>query len=708
VLVQVESTRQRGVSDEDGRFVIDDVPPGPQTLLVSVVGFGLVRREIVVDDVAGAEVTIQVAEGASTYVEDVAVTAGRFREAEPGAASQAVLGSRELLALRGVIADDPFRAVQVLPGVAAADDFRAEFAVRGLGPSHVGLAIDDVDSPLLFHTVRGVSETGSLALINSDVLEEATLLSGAYPQKLGSHLGARLDFRTRDGARDRLRVRAMVSGSATTTVWEGPIRDGERGSWLVAARRSYIDWILRRVDPTVDATFSFLDGQGKLTLTPTPSQTLRLSVIAGASNLEDNDEDEDSFNAFHRGLSQTVIGNAQWRFARSASWTLTQQVYVVQARYQNRVADGRSREEGRDRDVTWRAGFQWAPSIRHVVEAGAHAQWLDAGRVNRRFSTPTASLTTVDARRDTTSRSVWASYRWTPVSRVTLSPGLRIERWAIVNDSAASPWLLAEWQVASGTRLRAGAAVQRQAPTLDDALWLRPGDTLAAERAVMTDVGVEQRLAEAWRLSASVYHRDESDRLGLLGDQFRRVNGRVIRPTGRYILNTLDGTARGAELTIERRSLNGVGGWLSYAWGDATTRNTTSGEEYAGDFDQRHTVNASVAYRWSAGASVAGRYRFGSNFPLGGYLVPDGDIHRLTDARNAGRLPAYSRLDIRGDRAFTFRRRRVTVFAEIVNVLNRGNVRVQSGGIDVVSGAVYRATEKLFPILPSAGVLIEF
>src|SRR5262245_13855526 len=79
VLVQIDATRQRAISDGDGRFVIDSVPVGSQTLVVSVVGFGLVRRTVVVTT-DGVELTIPVAEGASTYVEDVAVTAGRFRE----------------------------------------------------------------------------------------------------------------------------------------------------------------------------------------------------------------------------------------------------------------------------------------------------------------------------------------------------------------------------------------------------------------------------------------------------------------------------------------------------------------------------------------------------------------------------------------------------------------------------------------------------
>jgi hypothetical protein len=208
VLVKVQGTGQQAFSDGDGRFKISDVPVGPQTLLISVVGYGLVRRDVMVAGTNDADVTIPVSEGASTYVEEISVGASRFRESEPGVSTQSVLGSRELLALRGLVADDPFRAVQVLPGVTTGDDFRAEFAVRGLGPNHIGISIDGVDSPLLFHTVRGVQDTGSLALINSDILDSAALLAGPHPQKLNAHLGSQLDFTTRDGSRERLTVRA--------------------------------------------------------------------------------------------------------------------------------------------------------------------------------------------------------------------------------------------------------------------------------------------------------------------------------------------------------------------------------------------------------------------------------------------------------------------------------------------------------------------
>jgi hypothetical protein len=595
--------------------------------------------------------------------------------------------------------------VQTLPGVAATDDYRAEFAVRGLGPYHVGLSIDEVDSRLLVHTVRSIGDTGSLALINSDILEDATLFSGTYPQAMGSHLGARLDFRTRDGARDRLHVRALVSGSAATTVWEGPLGSGTRGSWLVAGRKSYIDWILRRVD-ILDGAFGFSDVQGKLTLNPTPKHTLRVSFIGGRSALDE--EEDEGLNTLDRGGARTLIGNVQWRFTPSAKLAVAQQLYVIDSDFRNRVSDGRVREEGSDGDLTWRSNVEWAPSSRHFVQAGVQAQALDADRTNHILTSPTSSVTLRDAHIDTASYAGWVTYRWTPSRHVVFSPGVRVERWNLVDRTSASPWLLAEWQPGAATRVRGGVGVQRQAPGLDEALVAAQNDALRAERARVTDIGIERRLTDSWRVLATAFHRDESDRLRFVDSEFRLVDGTIVRPTAPYVDNVLDGTAHGFDLTLERRATSGFTGWLSYEFSKATNTDVTTGETYASDFDQRHTLNANVSFRWSERSSLSVRYRFGSNFPLQGYFEPNGEFHVLSSERNAGRLPAYSRLDVRADRAFTYRRSRLTLFVEVLNVLDRENVRTQSPSLNLRTGQVFQLTEKLFPVLPSAGVLIEF
>ncbi len=716
VLVRVQSTGQQAFSDADGRFEIVGVPSGPQVVLVSVVGFGLVRRDVAVAAGEAVDVRIAVAEGASTYVEDVAVTGTASATGSRGC-QPVRLGSRDLLALRGLVADDPFRAVQVLPGVATGDDFRAEFAVRGLGPSNIGIAVDGVDSPLLFHTVRGVQDTGSIGLINSDIIESATLFAGVHPQRLGSHLGSRLDFTTRDGSRERLTVRGLLSASAASTVWEGPLGRSKRASWLVAVRKSYIDWLIRQIDSASDTTFGFSDAQGKLSVDLSPRQTLRVSLIAGRSVLREEEADPGP-NALDRAQAATVIGNVQWRFTPSPRVTISQQAYVLHARYSNQVIDGRTREEGSDLDLTWRGSAAWNPNPGHLIEFGANAQTLDAERIDRRFSAQ-SEATLRDATGDARSAAGWVQDRWTPAARFSVTPGVRVEHWRAPRNSQnsgftstggsytrASPWLLTELEIRPRLRARFGAGLQHQAPTIDQSFYTRPGDDLLPESARTIEGGLEQRFGAAWRVAGTVYHRKDRDGFRFVDAEVRLFNNELVLPTVPYLANVLTGDTRGVELVLERRSVNGLNGWLSYAWNKSTLSDGT--ESFPSDYDQRHTVNTYIVYRWSGRTSLSARMRYGSNFPIAGYIeeVPDG--YALSERRNGARLPAYSRLDLRADRTFTLRKSRLTLFLEVVNAMNRDNFRPNSPFFSIATRRVFEPTEKLFPLLPVAGLLIEF
>ncbi len=85
--------------------------------------------------------------------------------------------------------------------------------------------------------------------------------------------------------------------------------------------------------------------------------------------------------------------------------------------------------------------------------------------------------------------------------------------------------------------------------------------------------------------------------------------------------NTLTGDTNGAEIVLERRAVSGLNGWLSYAWNDTQLEDPARGDpsNFPSDYDQRHTVNAYVAYRWGGRTSLSARMRYGSNFPIAGY-----------------------------------------------------------------------------------------
>jgi hypothetical protein len=105
-------------------------------------------------------------------------------------------------------------------------------------------------------------------MLNTDVLSQVSLLSGVQARRHGDWLGATLQVDVREGSRDRTGLRGAVSGTSASFVAEGPLGSGRRGSWLVSLRRSYLDWLIRKVEPDFDSTLGFYDGYAKIVASP--------------------------------------------------------------------------------------------------------------------------------------------------------------------------------------------------------------------------------------------------------------------------------------------------------------------------------------------------------------------------------------------------------------------------------------------------------
>jgi hypothetical protein len=280
-----------------------------------------------------------------------------------------------------------------------------------------------------------------------------------------------------------------------------------------------------------------------------------------------------------------------------------------------------------------------------------------------------------------------------------------------------------EVQLSERTRLRGGSGVYRQFPDLDQVYGLHGGGPdLRPERAVHIDAGIEHTLPRQTRLLFNVYARRERDVLWTSDAEPRRsasgafVAGSFLAPW----VNSLRGDARGVEVVARRDAADGFSGWAGYGYGRLRYTNTQTEERFWADADQRHTLSLYGNYRLSSRASVSGRYRYGSNYPIAGYIGPpqaalgtvpliDGRplFAGLVSERNTLRLPAYSRLDVRADRAFNWSGRRLILFVDVASVLNRTNLRNASYTVDR-AGRVFETTESLMPIVPSGGFVFEF
>lgn len=711
VLVLVEDGKQSTQTDSSGTFKIAAISAGPHRLYVSVVGYILVRREVVVLAGENLDVTIPLSEGTGTYTETVTVAGDRFRSADPGVASQQVLGSADIQNLRGVLADDPLRAVQVLPGVASADDLRSEFSVRGSPFTHLNMTVEGFSTPYLLHTVRAIedqSSSGSVAMINSDILEDVTLLSGGYAQRYGDRTGAEIDFRLREGSRERRQARVAVSGTSASIVGEGPIGRTKRGSWLVSARQSYLQLLVERLlDDGNGFNFGFSDTQGKLVFDLSPTQRAEFTVIAGRSKLEEKREDLDSQDLF-TGRNSSAIAIGTWRLTRSRG-VLTTRALASYNQFTNETTEQLPLDNGHDKEAAGRVDGTVTLSRHVLADAGAQAEFVDETRFRQRFSGALGRYRTInDFQGHATRSGGYAQVRLT-AGPVTFIPGARVDHWTLTDETTASPWLQGEWQLSKAMTLRGGSGIYRQFPDFEQVIGTLGLPGADAQRADQYDLGFEHRIGSSLRWQATVFDREESGFFRRPAAETRLINGRVVRGavTAPYE-NQLDGYARGVEFLVQRRSTHGLSGWLAYSYGRTHRTDDLTHESYWSDLDQRHAVNLYLSYRVSDRTNLSAKIRGGTNVPAPGYYEQQGDAYVVSANRNLLRLPTYSRVDLRANRTFNWSRKRLTLFAEVINLFNRDNVRFNPPSVNAATGRVSNLFESLIPIVPSAGILIEF
>ena len=714
VSVRLQSTGRTVVTGDDGRFEIADVPIGSQELYVSAVDFILVKRTVTVAAGSTTEVSIVLAEGTGTYTETVNVRGtsgtGNISRREPAVASAQTLGGRELQQLRGILTNDPLRAVQVLPAVAAGDDFRSEFAIRGAGIQQMNFTFEGIATPFLLHTVQQVHDSGSIAMVNGDVLEEITLLNGAYPQRHGNRTAAEVDFQMREGSRDRAQSHLSVSAIDASGVVEGPLGSSKRGSWLFSARKSYLDLIVERLYPEQNLSFGFADTQAKLTYDVTARHQVQVAFTGGRSRLERTPDLLGAGN-LRDATNQSALAVVTWRYLPSPRFSLSQRAAVVQNRFRNSSRDGAELDGGDAGEAIYRVDSSLSPTARVLIEGGGEArqtsgigreQRLVAGRFQTREAYDSAA----------TSVSLYGQVRLGSSTGFSITPGARVDHHSLVARTTASPWVQVLWPVTTRIAVRGGGSLHHQEPDFAEVLGSRGTRDLRPERAYHADAGVEGRIGTSGRWQVTAYDREDRDLLRLPDIDLRVVNGIVLTGsvTSHYV-NALDGHARGLEWLVQRQSLNGFSGWASYALGFARYRDETTGESFWGDLDQRHTVNLYGIYRVNDRLSVSARFRVGSNFPAVGYWAARDGIDyagELSAGRNTLRVAPYSRLDARANRTFTWDRKRLTLFLEAINVYNRSNVRAALPSVNRRTLEATGLFEKMIPLIPSVGILLEF
>lgn len=285
VRVSILETRRETITGDDGRFAIEGIPAGEYTLQADAVGYWLIDAGFTL--AAGEQVKefeIALTPDNLTRTDTVKVTGDIFQGSDSPAIAETNLTAQEIRETSTVLADDPFRSIQALPGVSAAgnDDFLAQFSVMGAAYENVGIYIDGVLVPSPFHGAQiSEGEGATLSIFTTETLASIQLYPAAYPEKYGDDVGAALELETRDGSRIAPVYRISAGLADSEANGEGPLGRRKQGSWLASARKSYLGYLFRSRLNDASDDVSFYDANLKLDYDLTPKQRVNFYGVGG-------------------------------------------------------------------------------------------------------------------------------------------------------------------------------------------------------------------------------------------------------------------------------------------------------------------------------------------------------------------------------------------------------------------------------------------
>jgi hypothetical protein len=719
-------------TDENGAFTLTDLPAGDLQLLVTCIGYDRVTQTVHLAVGTSAPTVIALYPEASTPTQTVTVTAPVFDTLDAtNPSSEETLSKQEIQALSLVLLGDPMRAAQALPGVTSNNDFDSQLSIRGAGPGQVGVYIDGIDTHDFFDTLSfssgGVGGTANLTLpiVNADMVSAMSLLPGAYPSNYGDSTAAIFNMDTREGDFNKFSGRLMYGLLGSSAIVDGPFAD-HRGSWIFSGNTSHLSDLsgvignVKSYDKTPGAPppqntlkFNFNNFQNKEVYKLSDRQQIGISAIYGNFGANKNlttasknpPDDLDTLN------SQHLLADAFWKYTPNAKLLAQAKIYTVVSQSNDKNLYGGPLDRNGTTETGFRTdmSYQFLPS--QQLDSGVYVSNLEGHQTSYSFQAaqPTIpSATLVNYGHSAAEESFYLLDTWR-AKHFALTSGGRIEHSNLTGQTVSLPQGALTYHPGESWTLRAGAGSYAEFPVFDEEYGYYGNQSLRAEISDSYNLSVARTLGRYARILTEVYDREDRNQIFSLNGP-RLVNGQAQLLDNPYE-NSVHGHARGAEITLQRRSANRLSGWVSYAYSETMYYEPQDQLQFVSDYDQRHTINLFASYRLRPTFAISTQYRYGSGMPVPGFVEfgPDGALV-LTAQRDQVRLPAYSRLDFRGNKAWSFDRFRLTLAGELLNVTDHANyfflgedpMRIQS-----VSDLAAQE-KKSVPILPAVSLSIEF
>lgn len=592
---------------------------------------------------------------------------------------------------------DIIKSLQMLPGVKSDGEGSCGFQVRG-GTSAQNLVL--VDNTPMYNTGHLV---GLFSAFNDEALQTAALYKGQIPAKFGGATSSVLDITTKAGDMYDWHGGVSVGLLASKIFIEGPIAE-DKASFLLTARRSYMDFFLKASPQYKDNTLNFYDINYRADINASPKNKLFVSFYYGRDNMAVDDLMEMHWGntTLTGGWKHLANNNLRFNTTLAYSFYGSNMGYFVSDK--NYVFDAHIRQGILREDIDWR------PNPNHAVSAGVQAAYQDV--LSAEWDCMALHEKNNRSKWDI---NTWINDDWEICSALEVSAGIRYDHFGIYDN--LEPRASMKVNINRCHNIKAG--------------YSRTTQNIHAIRNSSMSMPMDR-----YTVSTSFVKPEKADQVSLGYFGMTENENYDFSIEGYYkwvrdIYDFKDGKNYASDIEIENIILGGKGrayglefcmhknngtltGWISYtlSWSKNKIDGINNGNWYTANNDRRHDINAVAMKKlnknWDLSASFIYTSGQALTAPSAKYKI-DGTTTVYYAERNGYRAPACHHLDISAVHTKRTKKNEQQWTFGIYNIYNRENPYVITFTEDKSKATNISAKQTaLFGLIPFVSFSVKY
>lgn len=665
-IVSIKENADIAVETNEYGFYSLSVDSGSCTLVVQNEGYEKIEHPIMLQKNVTYDVAME--EENLTELENVVMTEEKddhnVKDAQVGSMK---LDVKEISKIPVFLGEkDIIKTLQLTPGVKSGGDGSAGMYVRGGAGDQNLILLDEAPVYNASHLL------GFFSTFNSDALKDVTIYKGGMPAQYGGRLSSVLDIKMKEGNNQKYNVSGGLGMISSRLNVEGPIKK-DKGSFLIAGRRSYADLFLKLSPTFKDTKLFFYDLNLKANYQINSKNRVYLSGYFGQDKLGISTFGINWGNATGTLRWNSIINS---KLFSNTSFILSNYNYKISINNSTGDIDIKSKI----RDYNFKQEFSYSPNNKHFVRFGVNAihHTLTPGQI----TSSNASQVFVQLQeRYSWENAAYVSDEWKTSGRLRVNYGLRLVNFSamgggnfytydnkgkvidtryysgdkvVKNYLNLEPRLSASYTLSSTNSLKVGYArnvqnlhlISNSVSTSPTDLWISSSKNVKPEVSDQVSIGYFQNFKNnEYEFSAETYYKDMQNQIDYRDGANTTANDKI---EGELLFGK--GRAYGLEVMLKKKS-GRFNGWIGYTLSRTEKQidGINNNEWYAARQDRTHDISVVGIFDLSKKWSISGAWVYYTGnavtFPTGKYTV-DGTTRYLYTERNGYRMPAYHRLDI--------------------------------------------------------------